>query len=72
MAYFGLRLVMPKTGRPPKKPEEMYDAAIRIRMREADHELAKKAAKRAGLSVSAWTRSRLIEAAREELKGDSS
>lgn len=59
---------MARAGRPPKEPEEIYDASIRIRMRKADYELAKKAAKRAALSVSGWTRSRLIEAAREELE----
>ena len=60
---------MARAGRPPKEPEEIYDASIRVRMRAADYELTKKAAKRAGLSVSGWTRSRLIESAREELGG---
>jgi predicted HicB family RNase H-like nuclease len=60
---------MARAGRPPKEPEEKFDKSIRIRMRQADYEMAEKAAGRAGLSVSAWTRSRLIESAREELEG---
>ena len=62
MAY--TYLVMP---RPKKKTEEKYDAAVRLRMREADVELMKQAAERSGLSLSGWTRDRLLKAAREEL-----
>lgn len=54
--------------RPPKDPEEKYDAAVRLRMREADLELLKEAASRAGLSLSGWTRDRLLKAARQELR----
>lgn len=53
--------------RPKKKTEEKYDAAVRLRMRGADVELMKKAAERSGLSLSGWTRDRLLKAAREEL-----
>ena len=53
--------------RPPKDPEEKYDAAVRLRMRQADLELMKEAAARAGLSLSGWTRERLLRVAREEM-----
>jgi uncharacterized protein (DUF1778 family) len=53
--------------RPKKKPAEKYDAAVRLRMREADLELMKLAAERSGLSLSGWTRDRLLRSAREEL-----
>lgn len=59
---------MASLGRPPKKPDEKFDKAVRVRMRQVDYDLAEKAAQRAGLSVSGWTRSRLIEAAKRELK----
>ena len=53
--------------RPPKDPDEKYDAAIRLRMRQADLNLMKRAASRSGLSLSGWTRDRLLRVAREEL-----
>jgi len=56
-----------RMARPKKKPSELYDAAVRLRMREADLELMRQAAERSGLSLSSWTRDRLLRAARQEL-----
>ena len=61
MAY-SLRMARPK-----KKPSEVYGAAVRLRMREADLELMRQAAERSGLTLSGWTRDRLLRAARQEL-----
>lgn len=54
--------------RPPKDPDEKFDAAVRLRMRQADLDLLKDAASRSGLSLSGWTRDRLLRAARTELR----
>ena len=54
-------------GRPKLSEESRQSAAIRLRMRPADFELMKQAADRASLSLSAWTRDRLLHSARGEL-----
>ncbi len=41
---------------------------MRLRMRESDLELMRRAAERSGLSVSGWSRDRLLRAARRELR----
>ncbi len=57
-------------GCPPEPPDKRFDKAIRLRMRQADYELVKDAADRPGLSVSAWTRERLIREAERELASE--
>ena len=54
--------------RPKKKPSERFEAAMRLRMRGSDLELMRRAAERSGLSVSGWSRDRLLRAARRELR----
>jgi len=54
--------------RPKKKPSERFEESIRLRMRTADLDLIREAASRAGLPISGWARTRLLEAARTEVK----
>lgn len=67
--FLAYTIGMPKRmGRPPKPKDQRQTAAVRLRMREADHEVLQEAAEHAGLSLSAWARSVLMKAARRELK----
>ena len=50
----------------PKNRE--YTASLNMRLRPEQAELFKDAANHAGLSLSGWVRSRLLEAARRELE----
>jgi uncharacterized protein (DUF1778 family) len=48
----------------PKKPEEVKEFMLRIRMTHAEHELLEQAAKSLSLGVSSWARSELVKTAR--------
>ena len=59
---------MPRTGRPPKQPDEMLTARIDFRMLPEEKELFEKAADHASVKVSAWMRDRLKKTAHKELQ----
>jgi uncharacterized protein (DUF1778 family) len=47
----------------PKKPEEVKEYMLRVRMTHAEHELLEQAAKSLSLGVSSWARSELVQLA---------
>jgi uncharacterized protein (DUF1778 family) len=49
------------------KADKTHSAALRIRLLPEQEELIRQAAELAGLSVSSWTRERLIRTARREI-----
>ena len=54
--------------RPQLSLAQKQSRALRIRLRPDLDNIVRKAAKHAGVSVSNWTRLRLVEAARAELR----
>ena len=54
--------------RPQLRLAQKQSRALRIRLRPDLDNIVRKAAKHAGVSVSNWTRLRLVEAARAELR----
>lgn len=54
--------------RPRLSAKLKQSSALRIRLRPDLDEIVRKAAQHAGVSVSNWTRLRLVEAARAELR----
>jgi len=58
-----------KMGRPPKPPSVRRSLALDVRIDEAERSAFRVAAEAAGLSLSDWVRSRLRDAARQELAG---
>jgi uncharacterized protein (DUF1778 family) len=49
------------------KADKTHSAALRIRLLPEQEDLIRQAAELAGLSVSSWTRERLIRTARREI-----
>jgi hypothetical protein len=58
---------MAKTGRPTKQEPEKRNKLMQVRMRAADMKRFNAAAIKAGLDLSGWVRSRLLNVARQEL-----
>ena len=58
----------PKIGRPPKPTEELRTTTMHTMLTEDERETFREAARRAGLSVSDWVRTRLLTAARAEME----
>ncbi len=53
---------------PPRKPKpKTFDLSFLVRATNDQHTLFVSAAKEAGLTLSAWVRTRLLQAARREL-----
>lgn len=50
-----------------KKPPRRHSSAMHLRLQPEHDELIRRAADRAGVSLSDWIRERLIRAARQEL-----
>ena len=55
----------PKRGRPPLPKAQVKTVTLHVRVRKSERAKVKAAAKRAGESVSAWARERLVQAADE-------
>jgi hypothetical protein len=60
----------PERGRPKLDPEGNASSLMALRVIESEREAYGRAAKRAGLNVSAWMRDRLNKAAKRESKRD--
>ena len=59
-----------KKGRPPKNPNTVKSVHLDLRIDEMEKQAFKGAADIAGLSLSAWIRTRLRGASRKELEGN--
>ena len=58
-----------KIGRPPRDPMGQASKLFPVRLTDSERKEYEQAAKRAGMSVSAWMRDRLAKAAKREAKG---
>ena len=52
--------------RPTKPPSERRKKALRVRLLPAEDAAIRRAARKAGLSLSEWVRERLLKAAQED------
>jgi len=59
---------MPRTGRPPKDPEEKLDARIEFRLLPEEKEQFEEAADLTGMKLSAWIRKRLLSVAQRDIR----
>ena len=57
-----------RAGRPAKPEAEQRTVYLRARLTQAQEQVIKAAAEKAGISVSAWAVERLLRCARNELK----
>jgi uncharacterized protein (DUF1778 family) len=57
-----------KRGAPKKASGQIKDELIQLRVKAAEKETFRAAAKLSGLSMSSWMRERLLERGREELE----
>ncbi len=55
-------------GRPPKKPSDRRENALRIRLTEAERALLDATAREMGLDTSAWVRSELLRIVKASIK----
>lgn len=58
---------MARTGRPPKKPDDILEARIEFRLLPEEKEQFEQAAQLADMKLSAWVRKRLLSVARREI-----